>query len=94
MKEIGRFFRVAGLVLAIFQIAIFAQTAGSIAGTVTDANGAVVPNVTVVVKSESGQEFTGVTNDNGGFRFPIIGAGTYTVTATAANFKRSLTENV
>lgn len=84
----------AAFLVALFQVIVFAQTTGSIAGTVSDANGAAVVGATVVVKGAGGQEFTVVTNDTGGFRVPSVGAGVYTVTATAANFKRSVVENV
>lgn len=84
----------AAFLVAVFQVIVFAQTTGSIAGTVSDANGAAVVGATVVVKGAGGQEFTVVTNDTGGFRVPSVGAGVYTVTATAANFKRSVVENV
>jgi len=36
-------------------------TTGSIAGTVIDAAGAVIPNATVTVRGEGGQEFTTMT---------------------------------
>jgi hypothetical protein len=81
------------LLLAV-QITVLSQTTGSITGSVVDANGAVVPNATVVIKSDSGQEFTVVTNDSGGFRVPSVGAGLYTVTTTAASFKRYVVEGV
>ncbi|MEO8650565.1 MAG: carboxypeptidase regulatory-like domain-containing protein, partial [Acidobacteriota bacterium] len=75
-------------------IVVFAQTTGSVAGTVTDANGAAVPNATVIVRSESGQEFTVVTGESGSFRIPAVGSGLYTVTTTSPNFKRSVVEGV
>lgn len=72
-----------------------AQTTGSIAGTVVDQNGAVVPNATVVVKGESGQEFTVVTNDNGTYRIPAVANGIYTLTVTTTSgFKKYLVSNV
>jgi hypothetical protein len=71
-----------------------AQTTGSIGGTITDANGAVLPNATVTVKSSSGQEFTATTSDNGTYRIPAVAAGLYTVTITSKGFKKSLVTNV
>ncbi len=65
--------------LFIGQFAIEAQTTGSIAGTVVDQNGAVVPNATVTVTGESGQEFTVTTSDNGTYRIPAVANGIYTV---------------
>ncbi len=81
-------------VLACCQVLVFSQTAGAVAGTVVDANGAAVPNASVVVKGAGGQEFTVVTNENGIYRVPSVSSGMYTVTVTAPNFKRSIVENV
>lgn len=80
--------------LAICQSSIFAQTTGSISGTVLDQNGAVVPNATVVVKGEGGQEFTAVTKDNGTYIIPAVANGNYTVTVTADGFKKYVTTSV
>src|SRR3989454_8606668 len=79
------------VVLAVCSLMAFGQTTstGSLSGTVTDPNGAVVPNATVTLKSEAGQEFTAQTNDNGTFRIPSLAAGTYTATITGAGFKKS-----
>ena len=86
-------FLIVGLTILIAQIAIYAQT-GSISGTVTDPNGAVVPGATVKVKGESGQEFSSVSNDSGVYRIPAVSNGTYTVTVTAQGFKTSAVTNV
>src|SRR5882724_12857307 len=62
---------------------------GSLSGTVIDQTGAVVPNATVTLKPNAGQEFTVQTNDNGTFQIPSLAAGTYTATITGAGFKKS-----
>ena len=90
-------FAVLGILflILVFLAKSFAQgTTGSIAGTVTDSNGAVVPNATIVVKGSGGQEFTATTNDNGGFQIPAVQNGLYSVTVTLAGFKKSVTNNV
>ncbi len=79
---------------AVSQSLVNAQTTGAVAGTVIDANGAVVTGATVVVKGESGQEFTATTSDSGTYRIPAVATGLYTVTVTAANFKKAVVENV
>lgn len=76
------------------QVSVSAQTTGSIAGTVVDANGAVVPNAAVLILGEGGQQFDVTTSENGTFRVPAVASGVYTVTITAANFKKSIVENV
>lgn len=83
------------LLIVLHQSAVHSQgTAGSIAGTVVDSTGAVVPNATIVVKGESGQEFTAAAADNGTFKIPAVAAGTYTVTVSSANFKTFIVQNV
>jgi hypothetical protein len=70
----------------------FAQsfTTGEISGTVTDPSGAVLPNVTVTLKSlEKGNTQTGTTNAQGAYRFSLLSIGAYTVSAEATGFKTS-----
>lgn len=92
------YFNLLAAVLAVVfccQWSLQAQTTtGAIAGTVIDVNGAVVPNATVTIRGESGQEFTATTAENGTFRVPAVSSGFYTVTITAANFKTSVVGNV
>ncbi|MDQ3711138.1 MAG: TonB-dependent receptor [Acidobacteriota bacterium] len=78
----------------LFSFSIMAQTTGSIAGTVVDQNGAVVPNATVIVTGESGQEFTATTSDNGTYRIPAVANGIYNVSVTSPGFKKSIVSNV
>ncbi|MEO7658712.1 MAG: carboxypeptidase regulatory-like domain-containing protein, partial [Pyrinomonadaceae bacterium] len=87
-------FLIVGLALLMSQIAIQAQTTGSVAGSVTDPNGAVVPGAAVKVKGESGREFTTVTNDSGNYRVPSVPNGLYVVTVTATGFKTATVTNV
>jgi hypothetical protein len=82
------------LLVVASQLAVNAQTTGSIAGTVIDQAGATVPNATVTVKGQSGQEFTASTNESGAYRIPAVASGIYIVTVTAPNFKTSVTNNV
>jgi hypothetical protein len=81
-------------ILLFVQWTAQAQTKGAIAGVVTDTNGAVVPNATVKVGGEAGQEYTAVSGENGTYRIPGVGNGLYTVTVTAPGFKTSVTTNV
>src|ERR1700685_4758216 len=81
------------LALAICMLAstaTFAQsfTTGEISGTVTDPSGAVLPNVTVTLKSvEKGNTQSGTTNTQGAYRFSLLSPGNYTVSAEAPGFK-------
>jgi len=69
-------------------------TTGSISGTVVDQNNAVIPNASVNIKGEGGQEFTVVTNERGVFRVPAVQNGNYTVTVSLTGFKKSVVNNV
>lgn len=84
------------VIIAILACVVLAsaQTTGSIAGTVADTNGALVPNATVTIKGQSGQEFTATTNENGTYRVPAVGSGLYTVTITTSGFKKAVFSNV
>src|SRR5688572_1190039 len=105
-------FRYATLVmsLVIFMVAAaFGQeTTGNLEGTVTDPNGAVVPNVTVTVSSAktaaSGTTTTGIgigfkrstnTDEQGSFRILQVPPGLYDVVTTATSgFGEARYENV
>lgn len=94
MKSIlGKLTAILAMILIVNLIAS-AQTTGAIAGTVLDPNGAVVPNATVTVKGNAGQEFTATTSDNGTYNIPAVAAGFYTVTISAPGFKTVITEGV
>jgi hypothetical protein len=86
-------FLIAGLVLVLTQVAIQAQTTGSISGTILDPNKSVVAGATVVVKNNATeQEFTVTTNDDGYFKVAILPTGTYTATITAQGFKKAVAQ--
>ena len=87
-----------GLLLALVLTTspVFAQSiiSGEITGTVTDSSGAVLPNATVTLNSkEMGATQTVTTGAAGGFRFPLLRPGAYTVSATAKGFS-NLTQDV
>jgi hypothetical protein len=68
---------------------LLAQSAstGALAGTVTDASGAVVPNATVTLTSLStGQVRTTVTSADGSYRFGLLAPDTYRVKFQSSGF--------
>jgi hypothetical protein len=81
-------------IVTMFMTTVQAQVLGSIAGTVRDSAGAVVPGASVTVKGEAGQEFNATTNGDGVYRIPAVSAGFYTATITAPNFKTSIVQNI
>jgi len=80
------------LLALVLPSALLAQstTNGAISGTVTDASGAVLPDVTVNLKSiEKGFTNSTKTNGQGFYQFPLLEPGTYAIAISAANFETS-----
>jgi hypothetical protein len=77
------------VVLLVAGTAGWAQTiSGSMSGTVVDAQKQVVPGADVIITNEqNGDTRRGVTNDVGGFTFPALAPGPYTVRAELAGFR-------
>src|SRR5258708_8658874 len=68
---------------------------GSISGTVTDPQGAVVSGATVkATNTATGVGLNSTSDSSGFFRFSLIPAGQYKVEATAQGFKTSVQNNV
>ncbi|HEY1910132.1 MAG TPA: TonB-dependent receptor [Vicinamibacterales bacterium] len=73
----------------------FAQTTARLVGSVVDAQGAVLPGVTVSVTSPQLQgTSTAVTDSSGQFRFPSLPPGTYNVKADLSGFKPAEETNI
>jgi hypothetical protein len=75
-------------VFAVGAHALAQGLTGSISGSVRDETGAVLPGVSVTIASPSliGGSQTRPTEVNGGFRFPVLPPGEYTVTFELAGF--------
>lgn len=86
----------AALVISLAGISFGQETAGSIEGTVTDAQGGRIPNVTVTVTGiTQGFTRTGTTDAQGFYRFQQVPPGTYKVGfAGASGFSESSQDNV
>ena len=79
------------LTLAIGSSAFAQSTAinGTIEGTVTDDQGALLPGVTVTVTNiDTGEQRVVVTNESGLYRAPLLSLGTYRVAAELQGFKK------
>ena len=64
------------------------QLAG-LSGLATDHSGAVVPRVVVrIVNVETGEAYSGVTNESGNYTIPLVKPGRYTLTAELTGFKQ------
>ena len=84
------------LLLAAFVFAAFAQvTTGRLEGTVTDPQGAAVPGATVkVANTQTGQNFSIVTDDKGLWTLPSLATALYSVSVGHPGFKTATIENV
>ncbi|HEY0379512.1 MAG TPA: TonB-dependent receptor [Pyrinomonadaceae bacterium] len=84
------------LLLAAFALPTYGQTnKGTIRGTVTDQNGGVVQNATIVVTNVgTNAERTVNTGDDGTYEAPLLDPGNYKVSASAATFSTATQENV
>jgi hypothetical protein len=74
----------------------FGQVAtGSISGTVTDANGAVVPGAKLVATNkDNGAKIEAFSSDAGLYVFPAVPASSYTLTVEKSGFKKLTRTNV
>jgi len=64
------------------------SSTGALSGTVTDATGAVVPNVTVTAtNTETGQVRTGATSSDGSYKFALLPPGTYRLKFESTGFR-------
>ena len=85
------------VILAALALAASAQvtTTSRLDGTVTDAQGAVVPAAQVVVtQTATSQTFHATADDKGYWVLPSLQTGTYKVTVTHPGFKVATNENV
>jgi len=66
---------------------------GSVTGTVTDAQGGVLPGVTVSLTGPTGTR-AAVTDDQGVYRFPAVDPSTYSLSAELSGFQTTRQENI
>ncbi|HLA94225.1 MAG TPA: carboxypeptidase-like regulatory domain-containing protein, partial [Pyrinomonadaceae bacterium] len=94
--RLTRYLSILAIVFAAGTASIFAQEfRGTVAGSVTDPNGAAVPGATVTVKNtETNIANTVTANDSGSYTVPFLIPGVYTVSATGSGFKTSTREKV
>src|SRR4030095_996243 len=85
----------AVLLTCLSLIALGPVTTGSLSGTVSDANNAVVAGATLtVVNNTTGAERTAISSSSGTFDFQALQPGTYTVTVEAAGFRKAVAREI
>src|SRR5690606_29625424 len=85
----------ASVFLMFAGVAVGQTVSGTLRGTVTDTNGAAVPNATVTARSmETGLERTATTSGEGSYNFAFLPIGRYRVEATRTDFNKVIQESV
>ncbi len=83
------------MTMMCFSAAFAQEFRGTINGIVTDPNGAIVAGATVTVQNtETNISSTVTSNDEGTYTFPLLLPGKYKLSATSANFKTAVRENI
>lgn len=78
----------AATIFLFFVTGVWAQSNGTIQGTVTDISGASVPNVNVTIKNEATNETRAIKTDSSGlYSAPSLPPGTYRVEVQAPGFQ-------
>src|SRR5690349_10310279 len=86
---------VAAAILIGFPSTTFAQATGTgtVIGRIADSSGAVLPGVTVSLRSsEALGQFSGVTGADGTYRVPNLPPATYEVRAELAGFQTAISK--
>ena len=88
LRSIGLASALAMLFVLLTQSGLYAQSTGTVTGTVYDQAGAVVPNASVeLVNDGTGDTRKSTSNSAGYFSFGTVQPGNYSVKVTASGFK-------
>jgi len=86
--------RICVVCLFIFTLAVFAQSTGTITGTIEDPAGAVVPGAPVEAKNmDTGAVYKGGASNTGNFVIPVP-VGKYELSVTVTGFKKFVRQNL
>src|SRR4029077_19399077 len=82
--------------LSLFSAAtVFGSPVGSVAGSVKDASGAIVPRVKLtLVNLATNAQLAALSNANGEFQFLQLAPSTYSLSAESTGFKRTAISSV
>lgn len=98
-RGIGLRWVLAGLIAVVLTFAAYSakaqQITGAISGTVTDGQGAVVPNATVKASNaDTGLTRTTTSDGAGGYNIQYLPVGSYRVEVSAPGFKKFVQQNI
>ena len=87
---------IVALALFVTQVSVMGQsTNGSLSGTITDQQGAVVSGATVTLLSNvASGERSAITDSNGAFDFQALLPGNYTINVEAKGFKKAIARDI
>src|ERR1051325_846260 len=84
-----------GLLLLLFVTSTNAQFKAGIQGTVTDANGGLVPEAKITLTNvETGKSQEVITSAEGSYRISGLAPGQYSLTTEKPGYKKSILEKV
>ena len=93
-----RWQRLATSIFSLLFVAMLAygqRDLGTITGTISDQQGAAVPNAKITIREDAtGVTYETISNDTGTYTRPALTPGTYTVTAVAPGFEKTQQGNV
>lgn len=95
LSRCGILLGVCIILLSVFTGVFGQEFRGTISGTVTDPNGAVIVGATVIIKNiETNISQTVITNSDGAYTVPFLLPGNYSVSATNEGFKTSTLSDI
>src|SRR5688572_10316731 len=95
MRVLARRLVTAAFLILLSTASGWAQTTSTLAGTVVDAAGGVIPGANVVVANKAtATKYNAVTDGTGTFSVPSLDAGTYTVSVSLMGFKSVVVDYV
>ncbi len=93
--KLGVFFVFAAVLFLLPGAVARAQSTSTLQGTITDEKGAVVPNATIVVRSQAtALERTAQTDEAGNYQVAALPAGSYHLEVTAQGFGTQTVDNL
>ena len=95
LREMRHFLLSSAILMALSATPLSGQTFGEIAGKITDASGAIVPEATVTaINTATNASRQTVSTVTGDYSFPSLPPGTYNVRVEKPGFKTDERKNV
>ena len=90
LGSVPKYLWVALLVTITATLAVAQSDRGTLAGTILDNSGAVVPNATITITgADTGTVYNAVSSSSGAYRVPDLKLGRYNISVSATGFKKA-----